>query len=50
MARDAIAGVLDVDPDDVEVELDVRLPRDLRSCVHSIERFAAEARAAATKA
>ena len=50
MARDAIAGVLDVPPSKVEIELDVRLPRELKSVVDSIERSAALARDATLRA
>ena len=50
MARDAIAGVLDVAPSTVDVKLDVRLPRDLKSVVDSIDRSAAVARDAALRA
>jgi len=50
MARDAIAGVLDVAPSRVEIELDVRLPRDVRSAVDSIEKSAAVARDATLRA
>lgn len=50
MARDAIGGVLDIDPSEVVVELQVRLPPGLKSPVRSIERSAASARAAAAKA
>jgi predicted transcriptional regulator len=50
MARDAIAGVLDVSPSTVDVELDVRLPRDLKSVIDSIDRSAAVARDAALRA
>jgi predicted RNase H-like HicB family nuclease len=50
MARDAIAGVLNVPLSKVEVELDVRLPRGLKQAVESIERSTVVAREAASRA
>jgi predicted RNase H-like HicB family nuclease len=50
MARDAIAGVLDIDPSQVEVTLDIHLPTAIRTVVQAARQARSEAERATDRA